>query len=272
MNKLGLIAGSGDLPLILADHCRETGTELFCVWVRPFGCNRDYPPVANSIEVDIGYVGEAISFLKKNGVNDLVFVGGVKKPSFSFLKVDVSGLSLVRNILKNKLLGDNSILETVAEFFRKQGFRILEIDSILDNLKLNVGFNNKIKCAKEYLEDIDIGYSVLKKLSELDLGQSVVIQQKNVMGIECAEGTANLIERTGKLKYPTGNKPILIKIKKTNQTRKIDLPAIGPNTIDQLQEAGFAGIAVDCENCLVISKETVIEKATRSKIFVYGLN
>ncbi|MDR2778630.1 MAG: UDP-2,3-diacylglucosamine diphosphatase LpxI [Rickettsiales bacterium] len=270
MKKLGLIAGSGELPSALVEYCKNSKIELFCVLIKPFANAMNYSDVS-FIEVDIGCVGEAISFFRKNDVGDLVFAGGVRKPAFSFLKVDLGGLSLIKNILKNKLLGDNSVLEIVADFFRKHDFQILEVDSILNNLKLEAGFNGKIKCSRSYLEDINIGKNLLEELSDFDVGQTVAVQQKIVLGIECVEGTASLIERVNGLKYSSGNKPVLVKIKKTKQTRKMDLPAIGPDTIEQLHRSGFAGIAIDYKNCLVIAKDRVIEKATNFGIFIYGL-
>jgi DUF1009 family protein len=271
MKKLGLIAGSGELPPLVVEFCRNNGIELFCVLMKPFADVANYPNV-NLIEIDIGCVGEAISFFRKHDVGDLVFAGSVKKPDFSFLKVDLGGLSLLKNIMKNKLWGDNSILETVIDFFRKHGFCILEVDSILGNLKLNAGFNGKIKCNQSYLKDIAIGQNLLKELSNFDVGQAVAVQQKSILGIECAEGTANLIERVGNLKYNSGSKPVLVKIKKIGQTRKMDLPAIGPDTIDQLQRSGFAGLAIDYQNCLTILKDKVVEKASNAGLFIYGLD
>ncbi|GHU26680.1 hypothetical protein FACS1894152_1790 [Bacilli bacterium] len=273
MDRLGLVAGSGRLPLDLADYCKNNGIKLFCVLIKPFANGADYSDTT-FMETSIGCLGRAMKFFKQNDVSNLVFAGGVKKPSLGFglLKMDFSGFLLAKNILKNKLLGDNTVLETVIGFLEKRGFKVLEIDSILKDLKFEKGFNNKITCSGEYLEDMEIGCNVLKKLSEFDIGQSVVVQQKNITGIECSEGTAGLIERTGQLKSKVGNRPVLVKIKKTNQTKKIDLPSIGPDTMEQLHNSGFAGIALDYKNCLVISREKTLEKATKYDLFVYGLD
>ena len=112
----------------------------------------------------------------------------------------------------------------------------------------------------------------LNKLSDLDIGQSIVIQQQNVIGIECFEGTEKLIERCSKLKYKYGEKPILIKLKKINQTRKADLPTVGPDTIEQLYKAGFSGLVVDAENCLVLSVEKLIDLSNGfSMVNIHGL-
>lgn len=267
MKKLGLIAGGGNLPIRISDYCKNNNIELFTIVIKGFGDKTQY---SNFIELDIGKVGKAINFFKKNEIKDIVFAGNVKKPSFFKLKVDWKGFKLVRNILSNKILGDNMVLETVINFFKSYELNVLEIDKILDNIKLEKGFNSNV-INKNHFSDIELGKEVIKRLSDLDIGQSVVIQQKNVIGIECFEGTEKLIERCSELKYKHGEKPILVKLKKVNQTRKADLPTVGPDTIEQLHKAGFSGLVLDSENCLVLSIEKVIDLSSKYNIFIYGL-
>lgn len=270
MDRFGLIAGSGNLPLMVVEHCKNKKIELFTVLIENFPNKNEYNG-SNFIVAEFGQVGKIIKFFKKNKVKNIVFAGGVKKPSFSHIKFDFKGFMLLKNILKNKLLGDNTVLETIVAFLKKYDLEVIEIDSLLDNIKFKQGLNTLTICNKEYFDDIKIGQDVLKKISEFDIGQSVVIQQKNIIGIECFEGTAALIKRCKDLKYDVGTKPILIKIKKSNQTRKIDLPSIGIDTIEQLHNSGFAGIAVDSSNCLVINITKVLDLAEKYSIFIYGI-
>lgn len=267
MKKLGLIAGGGELPLRVVEYCKNNNVELFTIVIRGFGDKTKYN---NFLELSIGKVGKAINFFKKNGVRDVVFAGYVKKPSFLGLKVDWIGIKLIKNILSNKVLGDNLVLETVIEFFESYNINVLEIDKIIDNIKLGKGFNSEI-IDNDFFDDIELGKKVVGRLSDLDIGQSVVVQQKNVVGIECLEGTEKLIQRCSDLQYKNGKKPILVKMKKNNQTRKADLPTIGPDTIEQLYQAGFAGMAIDSENCLVLSIEKVVDLANKYDIFIYGM-
>lgn len=269
MNKLGLIAGGGELPIKVVEYCKNNNVELFCVLIENFADIDKYKE-NKSIEITFGQVGKAINFFKKNNVDNIVFAGNVKKPSFGFMRVDFKGFLLLKQLLKNKILGDNTVLETVINFLSKYGLNILELDSFLDNIKLSRGNNSKID-ATNYIDSINYGAEILKILSKFDIGQSIVIQQKNVIGIEAVEGTENLIKRCADIKYKNGDKPILVKIKKDNQTRKIDLPTIGPDTIEQLYEAGFAGIAFDSKNCIILSVEKVIDLANKYSLFLYGI-
>lgn len=273
-NKLGMIAGSGELPKRVVEHCQKNGIELFAISIKGFGDKSLYE--SNNIkfiELSFGQVGKAIKFFKTNNISKIVFAGAVKKPSFYKIRIDFKGLFLLKNILKNKFLGDNSVLETVIIFFEKRNIEILEIDKVIDNIKFEKGFNSNstTELNNDFLDNVNLGKGVLEKLSNLDIGQSIAIQQKNVIGIECVEGTKELINRCGIIKYKNGDRPILIKMKKIDQTRKADLPAVGPDTIEQLHEAGFSGIVVDYKNCLAVSLEKTIDLSNKYNIFIYGI-
>ena len=165
-----------------------------------------------------------------------------------------------------------TLIRQMGDKLEKEGFEILPVDKIATDIKIQAGIAGKIEMPdKAYNDDINLGIKVLKQIGDLDIGQSIVIQNGIVMGIECIEGTQKLIERCGQLKYNTGRKPVLVKIKKSKQTRKIDLPAIGEDTITQVKQAGFAGIAIDADNGLIINKESTIQSADRNKIFINGI-
>ena len=269
MKNLGLVAGGGELPLRILDYCKNNNIAVHCALMKGFAdINKYYEH--NNICVSFGQVGKIINFFKKNSVTDIVFAGYVKKPPLGLMRLDFKGFLLLKRLLKNKILGDNTILETIISFLSDYNFNVLEIDSLLNNIKVNKG-NNSAFAADKYIDSIIYGKTILEKLSEFDIGQSIVIQNKNVVGIEAIEGTKCLIERCATIKHNSGQKPILVKIKKNNQSRKIDLPTIGPETIEQLQKAGFAGLAIDHKNCIVLSIEKVIDLANKYGLFLYGI-
>ena len=269
IDNLGLIAGGGDLPLKILDFCEKNNIKLKVVLIDDFADKKKYENV-EFINSGFGEIGKVFKFFKKNKIKNVVFAGFVKKPSSLLkLKIDFKGIFLLLKLLKLKIFSDNSILDIVVQFSEKNGFKILEIDKILNDIKLSIGNNTTTKITTEYLEGIKIGKDTLEKMSSLDIAQSIIIQNKKVLAIEAIEGTQKLIERTKELKYIDG-KPILVKIKKLAQTRKADLPTIGVNTIQQLYDAGFAGIALDSKNCLVIDPKETIVLANKLSIFIYG--
>lgn len=271
IKKLGIIAGGGNLPLSIVRECIEKKIEPFVIVMDDFADEKAYKTL-NYITAKFGDVGKAISFFKKNNIKEILFAGDVKKPDLKTIRPDMKGFLLLTKLLKSKIFGDDTILQTTIKFLENEGFKIIPVDFLIKNIKVDEGIVGKTKFpSKDYAHDIELGVKVLKQIGDLDIGQSIVIQNGIVIGIECIEGTEKLIERCGKLKYATGRKPILVKIKKTSQTRKIDLPAIGENTISQLKKAGFVGVAIDSKNGLVIDKEKTIELANKENIFIYGI-
>lgn len=271
VERLGLVAGSGDLPISILKECEKSNIKPFVIVLKDFAKESDYKEYNHRL-LKFGDVGKAISFFRKNKVKYIVFAGAVKKPDLKTIWPDLKGFFLLMQLLKCKIFGDDTILQTAIKFLEKEGFEILPVDKIVKDIKISHGIAGIIPLPNEdYMTDIELGVKVLRQIGDLDIGQSIVIQNGIVMGIECIEGTEKLIERCGHLKYTTGRKPILVKIKKTKQTRKIDLPAIGEDTITQLKQAGFAGVAIDYENGLVINRQATINLANKNKIFVYGI-
>ncbi len=271
-NKLGLIAGAGDLPLQVVEYCNNKGIDLYVVVLKDFANPSRYQDQKH-IPLSLFQLDKCLKYFKSNGVRDLIFGGGVKRPSFNIFKcLTPTSLRLLSQILKNKFLGDNTVLSTIIRFFNQEGFSVLEIDQVLDHIKFSAGFNTQFRFKDEaFLQDIELGVQTLKALSNLDIGQAVALQQGCVLGIECMEGTKELINRCSNYKHPVGRGPILLKMKKTNQTRQADLPSIGPDTIMQLHDAGFCGLVVDSQNCLAISIKKTLDLADKYNIFIYGI-
>ena len=271
IDRIGLVAGSGNLPISIVKECINRNIKPFVVLVNGFAMRDNYKNLDN-ITINFGDVGKAINFFKKNKVKYIVFAGGVKKPNIKRIWPDFKGLFLLFRLLRCKYFGDDSILQTTIKCLEKEGFSVLSVDEILSDIKISVGIAGSITLPnKDYNIDINLGIKVLKQIGDLDIGQSVVVQNGIVLGIECLEGTEKLIERCGKLKYNSGRKPVLIKIKKTKQTKKIDLPAIGEDTIIQLKKAGFAGIAIDANDGLIINRENTIRLADENNLFINGV-
>ena len=229
VERLGLVAGSGDLPISILKECEKSNIKPFVIVLKDFAKESDYKEYNHRL-LKFGDVGKAISFFRKNKVKYIVFAGAVKKPDLKTIWPDLKGFFLLMQLLKCKIFGDDTILQTAIKFLEKEGFEILPVDKIVKDIKISHGIAGTIQLPNEdYMTDIELGVKVLKQIGDLDIGQSIVIQNGIVMGIECIEGTEKLIERCGHLKYTTGRKPILVKIKKTKQTRKIDFKRITNN-------------------------------------------
>ncbi|MFT6106557.1 MAG: DUF1009 family protein [Rickettsiales bacterium] len=269
-SKIAIIAGRGDLPKMIIKKFQEEKREFFVILIKDESSNVDFLEFDHEI-IGFGEISKILRILENNQIQELVFAGGVTKPSMSGIKVDKKGAVLISKILGNKLFGDNNLLSTIINFFEKEGFKVLGADQIIDDLVAKKGILGKIKPNDEALKDIEIGQEALKTMSDLDIGQAIIVQQKQIVGVEAIEGTDALITRCKDLKFEKGEKPVLVKIKKQNQSTKIDLPAFGVQTVENLAKSGFGGVAIQAGFCLIINQKEVIRLADEKGIFIVGV-
>jgi len=254
---IGVLAGNGSLPKLISEYCINQNIKSYYAFI---DVEPDFSLKQEYMITSIGKVGAILNFFKKSKVTHIILAGGVTKPNFHKLKVDFKGGILLSLILKNKLLGDNSLLTTIINYLEKFNYQIISVDDLLPNLHLSVGHNNNITFNKALTSNIDFGVELINNLSPFDVGQSVIIQNNRVIAIEAVEGTDNMIKRAKNLIDDNPQTPaILIKIKKISQT------------IKNLLESKIYGIILDAKNTIVIDKEQVAKFAEENKIFIYGI-
>lgn len=262
--KLGIIAGSGKLPEAVAARCAAEKRPYVILafdgqteksWLAPHP--HDW--------VALGQVQHLIDVLKRGGVEEIVMIGGFKRPSFFGLKVDARGAKLAAK-LAMKSLGDDGLLRVVIDEFEKEGFGIVGVHTILPELLAPMGAIAGGSPDSSALADISKGVEVLKELSPKDLGQGAVIKSGAVIATESEDGTDKML----KLAAKAGKGGILVKARKIGQENRVDLPTIGPKTVLQAAEAGLSGIAVEAEGSLIVEREATAKLAEQHRIFIYG--
>lgn len=268
--KLAIVAGKGDLPKMIIKKCQEQGREFLIILINGEPSNVDFLGFDHSI-IGFGEISKILNILKTKQVKELVFAGGVTKPSMAGMKVDGKGAILLSKILGNKFFGDDNLLSTIINFFEKEGFKVVGADQIIDDLLAKKGVLGNVKPSLEMQKDIEIGQHALQVMSDLDIGQAIAVQQKQIIGVEAIEGTDVLIKRCQDLQFQQGSKAVLVKMKKHNQNTKIDLPALGVETIRNLAKCGFSGVAVQANFCLIINQREVVKLADELGLFVVGV-
>jgi DUF1009 family protein len=265
-----IVAGKGELPKMAIKKLQSEKKDFQLVLIADQDYDQEIKQYPHHI-FPFGHIGHFLKFTKKKKISKIVMIGAVKKPSLAALKFDKTGMILVSKILKQKLFGDDNLLSTIIDFFEKKNLKVIAIDEIIDDILVEKGVLGDVKPDKTQLRDIEIGKNSLKITSKLDLGQSIIIQQKLILAIEGLEGTDELIKRSKKIQLEGGSKPILIKMKKENQNKKVDLPAFGINTIKNLINNNFAGAALEAGSSLIIDKNKVIKYANENGIFIIGV-
>lgn len=260
---LGIIAGNGDLPAQVVNSYTKQGGTCFIVWLVD-----GHIEGANQQNFKFGEVGKITNYFKDNKVENVTLIGGIERPDLSSLKIDLSGSFLIAKIMQNKLKGDDNILKIIATFIEDKGFKVVSANDILRSQSEN--FSSIIQPSRQDIEDIYFGEKLLKVLGEFDVGQSIIIDNGYVLGIEAAEGTDQLIHRCSNLKK-SARSGILVKIPKPNQDQRMDQPVIGPETIKNIGINNYLGIAIDRLGVLIINRQETFKMIDEYKLFIYYL-
>ncbi len=264
--KLGILAGRGDMPKAIVEACQAEGRPFFLLGFE--GQSEDWIVQHSHAVVPIGAANDIISTLKQNQVQELVMAGGIRRPSLAALKPDWKAAKILAKIGFG-FLGDDGLLRAVIKELEQEGFRLIGADSILTGNIAPQGQIGKHAPKPQQIADIERGVKILEALSPVDVGQAVVVQQGVVLGIEAAEGTDRLIQRCAELIQP-GDAPVLVKMRKRGQESRADMPAIGPDTVDNAARSGIGGIAIEAGGTMMIRPKAMTEKADFHGIFLYG--
>jgi DUF1009 family protein len=267
--KIGIIAGNGSLPKQLALSLLDKNIKPYTVALTQIA-DEEVTEVGEYIWSKVTTVGKIFEFFNQNEIKQIVLVGGMKRPSFASLIPDRTGFKLLNRLRKLNNAGDNSMFNEIIKFIEENGFHLLGVDEVLPELLASKGPLAEIKPNKKQLADIEYGYKIAQEIGRLDIGQAAVVQNSATIGVEASEGTDGLIKRCANLQFD-GKGAILIKTKKPNQDRRIDLPSIGIKTIETLSQLGYAGVAVEAGSSLIIDKETTLDAATKLGVFVFGV-
>lgn len=267
-DKLGIIAGSGDLPRLLIEACRVSGRECHVIALEGHADPDAVQDVPHNW-LRLGAAGKAIEIGRALKVRDVVLAGGIERPSLSSLRPDWRTVQFIAK-LGRKSLGDDGILRLIIAEFEAEGFRVIGPDTVLEDLKPKPGLLGKHAPDQTAKDDIARGRDVLRSLSAADVGQAVVVQQGLILGVEAIEGTDALLARCGPLRRE-GDGGVLIKLSKRGQDKRADLPTIGPDTVSAAAAAGLRGIAVEADATLVVDRARVVELADQNGLFLIAV-
>jgi DUF1009 family protein len=265
--KVGIVAGRGDLPRQLVDACRAARVDVFVLALEGEAEQQTVADVPHAW-CRLAAGGAALGLLRDNDVTDLVFAGGVRRPSLASLRPDWRAAKFFARV-GYRALGDDGLLSAIVKEVEAEGFRVRGAHQLLELLMPEGALGAHLPDS-DAQADIERGVRVARTLGALDIGQGVVVQQGLVLGVEAIEGTDALLRRCIELRRE-GPGGVLVKVEKPEQERRMDLPTIGPDTITAAREAGLRGIAVEAGATLVLDRDEVIRQADAAGLFVVGI-
>lgn len=265
MTKIGIISGDGNLPKYIGKTLIEKNFNITFLLLNSIK-NKSIYENEKYINIDKISIKKIINILNKNNIKKIIFAGSIKRPSIKEIGFDLETIKIAKELLlENK--GDNNLLVSIKKYLQSNGFKffnwikycpnLFSTESILTSNKPSTYANKNFIKAK----------SIYHFYKNMDVGQSIIIQNQLVLGLEAIEGTDNLIERCSYYKRK-GDKGILVKFTKKNQSNIIDIPLIGLETIKMIKKYNYEGIFLEKDKCLIINKDEVKDYANKNKIFI----
>ncbi len=274
MERLGLVAGAGTLPVEVARECLSVGRPVYVVRLKSLAeaSLAEYP----SGEAGLTEFGKIFKLLRAAGCRTVCLAGIVHRPDFRTLVPDLKGLALLPGLVAAARKGDDALLRAIVTAFEKEGFKVEGAQDVAGSLTLGAGPLGKVAPGAEHQDDIHHALKIARAIGGLDIGQGAVVVDGLVLAVEAQEGTDAMLRRVAGLPEAIRGKPgdlrgVLAKEPKPIQERRIDLPTIGMATVHRAAAAGLSGIVGEAGGVIVLDREAVIAEADSLGMFIVGV-
>jgi DUF1009 family protein len=270
---LAILCGAGVFPLEVAADASRAGRKPFLIGVS--GSSDAGIEAYPHVWVRMGEVGKLFAALKERAVREMVIVGAMTRPEFADLRLDWGAVKRAAELAQLFRRGDNGLLVGLAAIVEREGVRIVGAHEVAPRLVAPVGPFGAHRQSPEDEADIALGAKLLGALSRFDAGQAAVVSAGRVLAIEAAEGTDAMLARVSDLRVngrlrAKGKSGVLVKAPKQGQDLRLDMPAIGPATIEGAAKAKLRGVAIAAGRVLVAERERCAREADAAGLFVCG--
>ena len=264
-DTIGIIAGSGQFPFLVARGAKERGLRVAIVgFVGHSDPALEHEADAFSM-LYLGQLGRLIDFLHEHNVSEVCLAGAVSKPKALDLRPDFRVMKLLFS-LKGK--GDDAILRCIAAELAQENLTVVQASTLVPGLAAPQGVLTRREPTPEEWSDIRFGWPVAQTMGQLDIGQCIVVKSGIVAAVEAMEGTDATLERGGTL---GGKGCTAIKIFKPGQDKRLDQPALGPGTIEVMARHGYVCLAFQAGETLFFDREQALALADKAGISIVGL-
>jgi DUF1009 family protein len=264
-SPLGLIAGNGRFPFLVAAAGRRAGRRVVAVAIK----EETDPALAGEVDeihwVSLGQLGRCIDALKGGGVREAVMAGQVKhKQIFAGIVPDLKMMALLARLaLKNT----DSLIGAVADALGREGIALLSSTVLLQDQMATAGAMTWRRPSADELKDVEYGREVARALAGFDIGQTVVVKDRAAVAVEAMEGTDEVIRRAGRI---AGAGCTVVKVAKPRQDVRFDVPVVGPGTVAAMGEAQARVLAVQAGATLLLDRAELLAQADRAAVAVWG--
>src|SRR5271170_5251004 len=262
---LGIIAGNGRYPVLLAEAARAGGVKRIAIAGFSGETAAGVEKLGDAYtKLRVGQLGGLCDFFQKQKISQAIMAGQISPGNLFDLIPDIKGALLLARLKERNA---ESIFSAIAGELKKVGVELLSATTFLEDCLPEPGHIAGPKLSAQQLDDVALGFRIAKETSRLDIGQSVVVKKGTVVAVEAFEGTDAAMERGGKLGK---GGVVLVKVSKPDQDFRFDVPVIGTRTLDRAREADVKVIACEAGRTLLLDRKQVVELAERWKISLYA--
>jgi DUF1009 family protein len=267
MQRIGLIAGGGQFPLLFARAAAARGYQV----VAAAHHGETAPQLTEAVHAiawfHLGQLGRLIRYFKEHGVQETVMMGSIRKARlFTELRPDIKAIAILARMAHTL---DDGVLRAFAGAMEKEGIRVQPATFLLPELLAPLGCWTRRRPGRGETADIRLGHGVAAAIGRLDIGQCVVVEGGSVLAVEAIDGTDATIRRGGSL---GSGQAVVVKICKPDQDRRFDMPAVGRDTVAAMRDAGVKALAVEAGRTVVFDRQAMVALADEQRIAIVGLD
>ncbi len=269
---LAILCGYGDLPRLLAEKCQRENRHyrVFEFASAPLDWTEGHPVIKSDFEK----ADAVIKAIKENNCTELTMAGGISRPKLNPFKYDLKGMKLAASILGARKKGDDETLKIIVKMFEDEGLKVVSAQSVLGELIPESGVHTEKQPNQADKSDAKAAAQIVDAIGKLDIGQGCVVAQGICLAVETIQGTDKMLEfvaetRENYVDKSSDGQGVLYKAPKTQQDRRVDLPAVGVKTIENASKAGLSGVVIEAGGVMVLGLDEVIKAANRLGVFLW---
>lgn len=259
---IGIIAGGGEVPVLAAKSARQKGYRVVAIGFSRRISSDLSPHVDSVYHLGIGQPRKIWAALRSEGVRDVLFLGRInKRVIFNPRGFDDIALDYLRRLVSKD---DRPLMEGIVEKFETEGFSVLNQTDFLEACLVDPGVLSEREPTEEEWADIHFGFSKARGVAELDIGETVVVKNRAVIAVEGVEGTNACIERGCRVV----DRAVVVKVTRRHRDFRLDVPAVGPTTVDLLVKGGASVLALEAGRIYVLEPEAIRKIARKGGLAI----
>lgn len=268
MEKIGLLAGLGKLPVEFSRAAKNMGFEVFAIALVD-GVDADLQANTTDLQkINIARLDTILEHLKSNHVAKVTMIGKITKEILFSGEHEMPDAHMLRVLASLPDRSDDTMMMAFVKELALAGIQVFDQTALLKTLMPSAGVLTKRAPTDEEIKDMEFGFKIAKEIGGLDIGQTVVVKHLAVMAVEAIEGTDACVRRGSQL--ARGN-AVVAKVAKPKQDNRFDMPAVGVQTIESMIEAGAKALVMEAGKTLLVEKEKVIALADANDIAIMAM-